>query len=49
MIAGLESTFIDTVRSHLADLHPGREYSADEIMFMAMPIPDRVIEGRERA
>ena len=40
-ITDADDTFVATVQSHLAAEHEGREYSENEIMAFAMPIPDR--------
>ncbi|GAA1750432.1 hypothetical protein [Aeromicrobium alkaliterrae] len=31
------------VRAHLADAHPGRDYSDNEIRMLAAPVPDRLL------
>ena len=43
-ISAYDDEFILGVNEHLRDQHPLREYSANEILFMATPIPDRVVE-----
>ena len=47
MIAAPNSTFVATVQAHLASMHPGREYSENEIMMLALPVPDRIVDGPE--
>ena len=49
MIAAVDEDFIDAVVSHLASAHPGRSYTENEIMMLAMPIPDRVVHTRGEA
>lgn len=45
MIASHDDTFVADVQAHLASQHPGRTYSANEIMMLAQPVPDRVVDG----
>ncbi|MFI8592129.1 hypothetical protein [Dietzia maris] len=33
------------VRGHLAKVHPGRDYSDNEIWLLAAPVPDRLLES----
>lgn len=44
-ITAPDDTFVATVQQHLADEHPGREYTENEIMMFAMRIPDRPAGG----
>ena len=44
-ITALEELFVPEVQKHLASEHPGRTYSENEIMMMALPAPDRLVEG----
>ena len=46
MIAAVDEDFIDAVGFHLVSAHPGRSYTENEIMMLAMPIPDRVVHTR---
>lgn len=45
MIVALADGFIPAVVAHLADKHPSRHYSDNEIMMLALPIPDRAVIG----
>lgn len=49
VIADLDATFVDSVQRHLTEKHPNRDYTPDEIMFMAIPIPDRLVADRQGA
>jgi hypothetical protein len=40
-ITAPDDTFVETVQAHLTAEHPGRDYSENEILAFAMPIPDR--------
>jgi len=44
-ITAPDDTFVATVQAHLAEEHPGREYSENEILMFAMRIPDRPTDG----
>ena len=44
MIVDLDDTFVATVQAHLASAHPGREYGENEIMMLALPVPDRLVD-----
>lgn len=46
-ITAPDETFVATVQTHLADEHPGMEYSETEIMMFALRIPDRPTTGSE--
>jgi hypothetical protein len=43
-IAEFDDDFVPAVNEHLRDRHPSREYSENEILVMASPIPDRKVE-----
>jgi hypothetical protein len=40
IIAGTGERFLADVRAHLADAHPGRDYTDEEILFTAVEVPD---------
>lgn len=44
-IAALDDDFVETVNAHLQAEH-GRTYASNEIMMMALPVPDRVVTER---
>jgi hypothetical protein len=46
-ITAPDDTFVATVQAHLAAEHPGREYSEEQILTFAMPIPDRPSAGSQ--
>ncbi len=43
-ITALDETFVGDVQAHLAAEHPGRNYSADDIMSMAMEVSDTLVK-----
>ncbi|QKT05911.1 hypothetical protein HUN08_00905 [Gordonia sp. X0973] len=43
-ITSLSDRFVDDVQAHLAEQHPGRNYSADDIMSMAMEVSDKLVK-----
>lgn len=42
-ITSLNDVFVEDVHAHLAAEHPGRNYSADDIMSMAMEVSDKLV------
>ena len=44
MIVAADDDLVPAVREHLRLVHPGRSYSAGEIMMLAMPVPDRIVD-----
>ncbi|MGQ4618583.1 hypothetical protein [Nocardia sp. R7R-8] len=46
MIVTADDDLVPAVQEHLRPTHPGRSYSAEEIMMLAMPVPDRVLDTR---
>ncbi|GAB08180.1 hypothetical protein GOARA_004_00200 [Gordonia araii NBRC 100433] len=42
-ITSLSDEFVGDVQAHLAAEHPGRNYSADDIMSMAMEVSDKLV------
>lgn len=45
-ITAFDNDFVDEVQAHLAADHPGRNYSADDIMTMAMPVSDKLVRPK---
>ncbi|GED96398.1 hypothetical protein [Gordonia crocea] len=43
-ITSYDDTFVDDVQAHLNAQHPGRNYSADDIMSMAMEVSDKLVK-----
>lgn len=40
-ITAPDDEFVGMVQAHLTAEHPGRDYSENEILAFAMPVPDR--------
>jgi len=44
VITAPERDFLDVVRDHLTDHHPGRDYADNEILMMSLEVPDRLTD-----
>ncbi|MFT3898753.1 MAG: hypothetical protein QM728_00690 [Gordonia sp. (in: high G+C Gram-positive bacteria)] len=45
-ITSLNDEFVDDVQAHLSAEHPGRNYSANDIMSMAMEVSDKLVKPK---
>lgn len=43
-ILAADDDLLTDVRAHLADAHPGRDYSDNEIHMLAAKVPDRLLD-----